>query len=159
MRTNYDLVQILKRFNGANDIMIHNAPMYRVNKDLNWTFAGLNIFRNSNLITCILSFKNLGTKNLNNGSSPSLKWAKGDFQSTLSKAMVDYMLKELNVSKFMTQLEGPFAIDEIFIPTLQATEELNIPGGFTHSCIDRELNVDHVTRYRNYINKNAEFGF
>jgi hypothetical protein len=61
--------------------------------------------------------------------------------------MVDFMLLELNLTKFMQQLEAKsFAIDEIMIPTLQVTDALNVPGGFTHACIDRGVRVQHITR-------------
>ena len=76
-----------------------------------------------------------------------MAWAKSNFQSSISRAMVDFMLNELNLTKYMAQQEGHFAIDELFLSTLQATDELNSPGGFTHACLDRKIEVYHVTRY------------
>lgn len=46
MRTNYELVQILKLYDGANDVMIHSPNMDRVNEIYDWSFEGLNIFQN-----------------------------------------------------------------------------------------------------------------
>ena len=47
----------------------------------------------------------------------------------------------------MQQLEAKdFGIDEIMIPTLQVTDALNVPGGFTHACIDRGVKNQHITR-------------
>uniref|UniRef100_A0A914DNM5 Uncharacterized protein n=1 Tax=Acrobeloides nanus TaxID=290746 RepID=A0A914DNM5_9BILA len=61
--------------------------------------------------------------------------------------MVDFMLLELNLTTFMYQLEAnPFGIDEIMVPTLQVTDELNVPGGFTHACLDKGIDVAHITR-------------
>lgn len=61
--------------------------------------------------------------------------------------MVDFMLLELNLTTFMQQLEvKDFGIDEIMIPTLQVTDALNVPGGFTHACIDRGVQNQHITR-------------
>lgn len=46
----------------------------------------------------------------------------------------------------MDRLEGRFAIDELFLPTLQATSDLNIPGAFTRACLDKGIPNNHVTR-------------
>jgi hypothetical protein len=78
-----------------------------------------------------------------------MNWAKGYVECSLSREMVDFMLLELNLTKFMYQLEAnPFGIDEIMVPTLQVTDALNVPGGFTHACLDKGIDVAHITRYK-----------
>jgi ribosomal protein S19 len=81
------------------------------------------------------------------GFKPEMDWGKGYIEVSLSRAMVDFMLNELNLTKFMQQLEAKsYGIDEIMIPTLQVTDALDIPGGFTHACIDRGVKIQHITR-------------
>uniref|UniRef100_A0A914ENK6 Uncharacterized protein n=1 Tax=Acrobeloides nanus TaxID=290746 RepID=A0A914ENK6_9BILA len=76
-----------------------------------------------------------------------MDFATGLFQASVSRPMVDFMLNELNLSKYMAQLEGRFAIDEFFLTTLHTTDALNVPGGFTHVCLDRGIETKHVSRY------------
>jgi hypothetical protein len=71
--------------------------------------------------------------------------------------MVDFMLNDLNLNTFLRQIESKsFGIDEIMLPTLQATDALDAPGGFTHACLDKGIDVFHITRYSVY--KKPEFG-
>lgn len=46
LKTNQELVQILKWFNGANDIEVYDLLTERVDLKKNWTLQALEIFRN-----------------------------------------------------------------------------------------------------------------
>lgn len=47
------------------------------------------------------------------------------------------MLTELNLTTLVNQLETDrYGVDEQLMPTLQTTDELGLPGGFTHACVD-----------------------
>lgn len=46
LKTNEELVQILKWFNGSNDISSKPLPSGRIDGGKNWTFEALHLFRN-----------------------------------------------------------------------------------------------------------------
>lgn len=50
LRTNQELVHILKWLGGANAIQVGPVPANRVNESLDWTLEHLQIFRNSKRI-------------------------------------------------------------------------------------------------------------
>ncbi|KAI1732493.1 core-2/I-Branching enzyme domain-containing protein [Ditylenchus destructor] len=57
-------------------------------------------------------------------------------------------MNDLNVTQMILQLEdATSAVDEIFTQTLQATDALDAPGGFTHFCLDLGISVHHWTRF------------
>ena len=57
------------------------------------------------------------------------------------------MVFDLNLTKALDVINrNGYGVDEILIPTLMATDVLNIPGGFTHYCLDKNINSDYVTR-------------
>uniref|UniRef100_A0A914DVV9 Uncharacterized protein n=1 Tax=Acrobeloides nanus TaxID=290746 RepID=A0A914DVV9_9BILA len=82
------------------------------------------------------------------GLPPKLNWAKGYVESSLSREMVDFMLNDLNLTTLMQQIEAKsYGIDEIMLPTLQATDALDAPGSFTHACLDKGITISHITRF------------
>ncbi|KAI1732555.1 core-2/I-Branching enzyme domain-containing protein [Ditylenchus destructor] len=136
VKTNQELVQIFKWMRGANDIEVCHLPDGRVNTSMDWSLAGLGLFRND-------------TRNYDSdGSSYKLTFAKGYLQSSLSRAFVDFILNELDTSRMLAQLEtGACYIDEIFFQTLDGTDALQAPGGYTHACIDQGFAAAYVTRF------------
>ncbi|KAF7633659.1 hypothetical protein Mgra_00006967 [Meloidogyne graminicola] len=40
-----------------------------------------------------------------------------------------------------------YGADELFFQTLQASDELKAPNGFTHKCIERKVDVPYITRF------------
>jgi hypothetical protein len=75
------------------------------------------------------------------------------------------MLNELDLTETVRRLEaGGFGIDEILVPTLQAADALQAPGGFTHACLDKDKRVQHITRspfFHNFLmqTNQRKFGF
>jgi hypothetical protein len=59
LRPNYELVQIFKLFGGANDIavLITNNKLGRINQELDWSFAGLNLFIDGLLLSILSPIK------------------------------------------------------------------------------------------------------
>uniref|UniRef100_A0AC34GVY1 Uncharacterized protein n=1 Tax=Panagrolaimus sp. ES5 TaxID=591445 RepID=A0AC34GVY1_9BILA len=130
------MVQIFKLLNGTNDIELRKLPNKRIDKSYNYTFNELKLFRNETRNS--LEF---------NGFAPKLNFAKGYVESSLSKAMANFMLKDLDLTELLIRLnKRGFGVDEVLIPTLQATEALNAPGGFFHRCIDKKGGNTHFTR-------------
>ncbi|KAI6175041.1 hypothetical protein M3Y97_00988000 [Aphelenchoides bicaudatus] len=136
LRTNLEMVRILKWLNGSNDVEITSIPGGRVDTSLDWSFNALNLFQNK-------------TRNdmKFNGYEPTLVFSKGYVESTLSRKMIDFMLNDLNLTELMRRIElKGFGIDEIMIPTLHASDAIAAPGGFTHYCYKSNTNVKHITR-------------
>lgn len=77
-----------------------------------------------------------------------LEFAKGLDESAISRAAVDYIVNELDLRKFLEQLENGrlYGVDEIFLPTLQVTEALKLPGRFTNECVRRGINGENLAR-------------
>lgn len=66
-----------------------------------------------------------------NSYAPLLIFSKGYVESTLSRAFIDFVLHELDITELMQRIEKKgFGIDEILIPTLDAADALAAPGWF-----------------------------
>ncbi|KAI6208501.1 Beta-1,3-galactosyl-O-glycosyl-glycoprotein beta-1,6-N-acetylglucosaminyltransferase 3 [Aphelenchoides besseyi] len=136
LRTNLETVRILKWLNGSNDVEITYMPGGRYDETLDWSFEALKLFKND-------------TRNKKpfNGYDPKLVFSKGYVESTLSRAMVDFMLNELDLTELVRRIElKSFGIDELMIPTLHAADAIAAPGGFTHHCLEQNIAVQHITR-------------
>ncbi|KAI1728314.1 core-2/I-Branching enzyme domain-containing protein [Ditylenchus destructor] len=137
LKTNEELVQILQWFGGANDVEVVKTPWGRVNYNLNWTFEHLKLFRDE--------FRNIIGAN---GYEPKLAFAKGLVESSFSRPAVEFMVNELNLEIMYLQLETEkYGVDEISLPTLQATDAIGLPGGFTHKCLAKGIGVGFVSRF------------
>ncbi|KAI1725994.1 core-2/I-Branching enzyme domain-containing protein [Ditylenchus destructor] len=137
-KTNEELVQVYKWMQGANDVQVRMMPWTRIDfVNKKWTFEALNLFRNKSR-----------NRIYYNGHPPELDFANGYVQSSLSREMVNFIVNDLNVTQMILQLDdATFAVDEIFTQTLQATDALDAPGGFTHFCLDLGISVHHWTRF------------
>lgn len=57
------------------------------------------------------------------------------------------MFDELNLKKLMSQLNtDKYGVDEILLPSLQSTDALKLPGGFTSECLKKKIKTPHLTR-------------
>lgn len=64
--------------------------------------------------------------------------------------MADFMVNELNLNsllRIMRSSKNREFAREMLLPTIQAMDLLQAPGGFTHYCLDKGLRVQHITRY------------
>ncbi|CAJ0566623.1 unnamed protein product, partial [Mesorhabditis spiculigera] len=110
----------------------------RIEYSLNWTVEELNFF----------------PKNFSFGPAPKQKsridFAKGYVQASLSRAAVHWMTREVNLTKFVEQLNflnhKGYGVDEQFIATLINSDTLGMPGGFHHRCIKKGI-LTFMTRY------------
>ncbi|KAH7730126.1 core-2/I-Branching enzyme family protein [Aphelenchoides avenae] len=136
LRTNYEAINIFKWLNGSNDLEVKSPPGGRIDDKLDWSFKALNLFKN-------------GTRNSmdHNGFPPVMKFSKGYVEGSLSRAMVDFMLNDMDLTELVARIEkGSFGIDEIMLPTLHALDAIDAPGGFTQYCQNKGVSVQHITR-------------
>uniref|UniRef100_A0AAF5CSF1 Glycosyltransferase family 92 protein n=1 Tax=Strongyloides stercoralis TaxID=6248 RepID=A0AAF5CSF1_STRER len=154
LKTNKELVEILKTFNGTIDAEYIQDPSYysetRVNLKLNWTLGHLELFKKGDQ-------RNLNKKIL----SSSLSFQKGMVQISYPKETIEYLVNELNLTKYLNQLNDMklFASDELSFQTLIANKYLNIPGRVDIECIQKDnlFQKSYMTRYTKWnINKTCD---
>uniref|UniRef100_A0AC34RFE1 Uncharacterized protein n=1 Tax=Panagrolaimus sp. JU765 TaxID=591449 RepID=A0AC34RFE1_9BILA len=69
-------------------------------------------------------------------------------QVSLTKASVDYILSELDLTIYIKTLEkASYGMDELFMATLNDNPELGLPGGFTTACYEKGVISRTITRY------------
>lgn len=139
LRTNAELVRILRQYNGTNDIATRKVIAHSVNRTLNWSVRTLRLFRNESRIPDGLT---------------SLRHTKSLNLIALSRRAVEFSLRELNLEPFIDQLEtSRYGMDEVLFSTLNSNLP-NFPGGFTTQCLfnhDRMVNsMGRYTIWRTY---------
>ena len=142
MKTNAEIVTILNILNGTNDITIDKLSSFIYDGD--WSFSDLQLMN----------------ENTTNTESRKLQFAQGDLHSTWSREAIEFILNEVNVphvlEKFKTKTK--YEMDTILLSSLQASADVNLPGGFTHACLDRNIQTASITRYIHYISGNCDSG-
>ncbi|KAI6204273.1 hypothetical protein M3Y94_00653800 [Aphelenchoides besseyi] len=149
-KTNVQIVRILKSLNGANDVEL-NPLMQNLGdvSHVNWTFASLELFKRREL-----------NHRLHNNMPPELVLAKGYAAVALTRGYVDFVIRELNLTKLIGVLspEGAYGVDEYVWPSLHITPALNIAGGMTASCVLKKKANPFVTRFAKW-SENCLSGF
>uniref|UniRef100_A0A183BYU6 COR domain-containing protein n=1 Tax=Globodera pallida TaxID=36090 RepID=A0A183BYU6_GLOPA len=132
IKTRTQIIQILRWMKGSNDAEIMN-PGIRMNRDMNWTVSALSFFNNSTKMTEL--------------SSQNISLSKGSVAATLSRPMVEYVMRELNLTELLKRLnEVGFGRDELLFPTLNSADIIEAPGGASQICIEKGQQVEQMTR-------------
>lgn len=83
-----------------------------------------------------------------NSADQSLTIAKGLDESAISRAAIEFIINTLNVTKFLQQINTDrYGSDEFVLPTLDASDALSLPGGFTGECLRRNIATPGITRW------------
>ncbi|CAD5233210.1 unnamed protein product [Bursaphelenchus xylophilus] len=140
-KTNGEAVQILQILNGANDISVTKLFTHRINVSDDWTFDGLNLIKNTSHLA-----KKFANTNM------TLSFVKGHNHMTLTKAAVQFIFENFNLSTLVQKIDRPevFGVDEIILPTLLSMPELEVPGHFTQKCAANQTMNQFVTRFANW---------
>ncbi|KIH67339.1 Core-2/I-Branching enzyme [Ancylostoma duodenale] len=134
IKSPYEMVEIYKLLEGANDIEISPCPEDRLDQSRQWDARSLNLFRDESAMT---------PKQL----SAQLTFAKGAAQASLSRPAVEWLVNTANLTNLMNQLnEKQFGVDEILMESLQVSDDLDMPGRFTSECLMRGLNTPFISR-------------
>jgi hypothetical protein len=78
-----------------------------------------------------------------------MRFANGFGEVSLSRAFAIFITQTLNLTKYIDAIDGPYASDEMFFPSLNSDERLDAPGSFTRHCLDNHtpgIWVHHFTR-------------
>ncbi|CAD5205594.1 unnamed protein product [Bursaphelenchus okinawaensis] len=134
-KTNGELVQIFRAYNGANDVGALNLNTLGADRR---KFAEINDF----------SFKALGLfqNDTLNTAEQTLAIAKSITASALTFEAVRHIFNTLNTTKLMSIMNSDNYEHESFTSSLNANEILNVPGGFTTECLDKK-NIDQMVRF------------
>ncbi|KAL3076217.1 hypothetical protein niasHT_038354 [Heterodera trifolii] len=140
IKTRVQMAQIFAWMDGANDVDIL-PPGGRVGNiaAMDWSFTALNLFKNASRNSAAIA----------HGFPAHLMLAKGYFQVSLSRAMVEFIQRELNLTELVRRLNLiGYGRDEILFTTLHSADQLNAPGGFTQTCFSRKGGgrTNHLTR-------------
>ncbi|KAI6170637.1 N-acetyllactosaminide beta-1,6-N-acetylglucosaminyl-transferase, isoform C [Aphelenchoides bicaudatus] len=142
LKTNQELLQIFKWFNGTNDIASNKVVWKRINKKANWTFEALRLFKNESR-----------NRLPHNGFPPTIQFSASLVQVSVSRAMIDFIMNELDLSQMMKQMEwGAYGIDEIIMGTLNSADAIDVPGGYSHYCTNRYNKSVYATTRLTYWN-------
>ena len=94
LRTNRELVHILRIYNGTNDVDARVATPTLLDQHANLSFAAINFFRNASRNT-----------QLQRGYAPRLRITQSYVSVALSRAMVDFLLTSVNINKSLRAVE------------------------------------------------------
>jgi hypothetical protein len=76
-----------------------------------------------------------------------MRFAKSLVQVSVSRAMVDFMLNDLDLTGLMQNIEiKTYGIDELLMGSLNAADAVDAPGGFTEYCLDHHSEETSLTR-------------
>uniref|UniRef100_A0A7E4VYS2 PH domain-containing protein n=1 Tax=Panagrellus redivivus TaxID=6233 RepID=A0A7E4VYS2_PANRE len=132
IKTNAELVQIYTWFNGTNDVGTEQMTPHLYDTNLDWSFQALKLFKDS-------------SRNINQ----NISFTKGFNQCSLSRAAVDYIFDELNLTNLVTNINtDTYGVDEILVSTLNSDDNIGLPGGFTRKCLGSKANVNTLTRHQ-----------
>uniref|UniRef100_A0AAF5DBB5 Uncharacterized protein n=1 Tax=Strongyloides stercoralis TaxID=6248 RepID=A0AAF5DBB5_STRER len=137
MKTNAELVKILKTFQGTSDFKAGSGKKNILNQQLDWTFNGLNFFPNNLKIN-------------NEMLNVNISLAKGYSEVTISRETINYMLNKINITTYQMNYDNypHFGNDELFWATLFSNYEyLKIPGTLPSKCINKPGALHSFTRF------------
>ncbi|ELU17616.1 hypothetical protein CAPTEDRAFT_178864 [Capitella teleta] len=113
LKSNYEIVQILKIYNGANEIS--NLPLSSFQE--RWTYKHIN---------------GKGKTSIPKSPPPhNITIHKGDAHVTLSRAFVEYVLNDPVALDFREWVKDAFCPEEIFFSSLQYNPQLEAPGALS----------------------------
>lgn len=83
-----------------------------------------------------------------------LNFAKSFVQAAVSRAMVDFILNRMNITGMIERIHANASVidgagmtkDELLFGTVNSEDNLNVPGGFTHKCIEQGHRVASLAR-------------
>ncbi|KAK6032563.1 Core-2/I-Branching enzyme [Ostertagia ostertagi] len=138
IKTVYETVNILRALGGANDVHVRPCESHRYNKSLKWDVRSLKFYRNEARMT---------SAQLN----ASLTFARGAAHASLSRAAADWMVNTIDLTKTFEQLDrNVLGVDEVLIPTLQVSDDLDMPGRFTAECVRKGHVIGFITRVESW---------
>uniref|UniRef100_A0A0K0EAF8 Beta-1,6-N-acetylglucosaminyltransferase n=1 Tax=Strongyloides stercoralis TaxID=6248 RepID=A0A0K0EAF8_STRER len=137
LKTNAELVKILKVFQGTSDFKSARGSKGLIDQKLDWSFKGLKFYQN----TSSWSSEILKT---------NITLGKGYSEVTVSRETANHIINVLNVTTYQSYFDKhhKFANDELFWSTLFSNYKyLKIPGTIPKHCIHSPGAMKSFTRY------------
>ncbi|WAQ94346.1 GCNT1-like protein [Mya arenaria] len=131
LRTNFELVKILRAYNGANDISatlrlyVYSKPMEKANKE-RWSNAG--------------------------PAPHNIRPSKGAVHIAASRGYVDYLLHDQRAKDLLEWTRKTDVPDETFFSTLNSNSHLNVPGSYNGNYLANPIHTytSSLTRYKQW---------
>ncbi|KAI6170358.1 hypothetical protein M3Y97_01162100 [Aphelenchoides bicaudatus] len=119
LKTNQEMVQILKWYNGTNDVSTQKHDPWANNT---WTFEALGLFKDPDRNKLVVDW-----------NKPTLGFTRSMVQTTVSRAAMDFITEKLNLTKLIKQYNSypTSTVDEFLISSLNSNDNIQLPGGFT----------------------------
>ncbi|OWF54385.1 beta-1,3-galactosyl-O-glycosyl-glycoprotein beta-1,6-N-acetylglucosaminyltransferase-like [Mizuhopecten yessoensis] len=122
LRTNLEIVQILKTLNGSN----HIQGIIKAANTNRWTGVG--------------------------AAPHNIRPVKGSMHIVASRGFVDYILHDPVAHDFMNWTRHTDYPEETFFPSLNYNPHLNVPGGFKGNLEENEQHLRFFGRFVNWVN-------
>ncbi|KAI6177786.1 Beta-1,3-galactosyl-O-glycosyl-glycoprotein beta-1,6-N-acetylglucosaminyltransferase 3 [Aphelenchoides bicaudatus] len=143
LKTNQEMIQILKWYNGTNDVTTQVRKIcmwyecFPWDKH-DWNFTKLQIFKDSARNNLVV-----------NGHKPELTITRSLIQNAMSRKAIEFMFDTLNLTTTIEQLNSnPGTMtDEILFSSLNSNDNIQLPGGFTTQCDSNVGNVVGMSRF------------
>ncbi|CAD5232588.1 unnamed protein product [Bursaphelenchus xylophilus] len=138
LKTNLEMIKVLKLLNGANDVATRNFPFSRLPNASKWTLQNMNVFKDP--------ARNVETLT---GTSPTFNFSKSVVQVSLTKEFVEFLIDEVNIRELAQKIEDEsyYGFDEVLYSSLNSMDAVNVPGGFTTKCLEEGIETGGVTRF------------
>ncbi|XP_064647323.1 beta-1,3-galactosyl-O-glycosyl-glycoprotein beta-1,6-N-acetylglucosaminyltransferase-like [Lineus longissimus] len=131
LKTNGDLVKILKTYAGANDI-------------------DGTVKQRSKIRTSVFHFGMWPTPIWKPPTSINVTLTKGAVHITASRAFVDYVLHNATAKLFLDWVKNTGIPDETFFTSLHHSPQLGVPGAFKGEPEPDPVNHAYLTRFKNW---------
>uniref|UniRef100_A0A0M3K141 RNA-dependent RNA polymerase n=1 Tax=Anisakis simplex TaxID=6269 RepID=A0A0M3K141_ANISI len=129
LKTNRDMIMILKALNGSNNVDLLPSFKHRTPQFNDWSFRALGLFKDS---------KKNDNRTLNIG--------KGSTAAALSRPFVEFIVDKLNLTTLLQRFDTiQYGGDEYVIPSLNSEDALDAPGGYTMKCM--HVDTSFVMRF------------
>ncbi|VDK55351.1 unnamed protein product, partial [Anisakis simplex] len=157
LKTNREMIMILKALNGSNNIELVPPFQSRIPKFDDWSFRALSLFRgpgrellqNSRSSSRAIRKHSRHANDLSESKendNRTLNIGKGSTGAALSRSFVEFVVDKLNLTTLLQRFDTVgLGCDEMLLPSLNSEDALDAPGGYTRKCL--HANVSFITRY------------
>ncbi|KAI6189376.1 hypothetical protein M3Y97_00001400 [Aphelenchoides bicaudatus] len=145
LKTNQEMVQILKWYNGTNDVtteLRNQLPKH------SWDFETLRLFKDP-----------ARNKQTIDGNKPEVLLTRSMVQNFMSREAIDFIIDKLNLDITVQQLNSySWTVDEYLTSSLNSNDNIKLPGGFTRKCGSKSGTIIGMSRFNVWIRNRTRCG-
>ncbi|KAI6184987.1 Glycosyl transferase, family 14-containing protein [Aphelenchoides bicaudatus] len=147
LKTNEELVQIFKWYNGTNDIAT------QIRRQCQWFDCFLWARHKWDFNTLKL-YKDSARNNLTvNNAKPELIITRSLVQDAISRQAIDFIFENMNLTIAIQQFNANRMMmsDEVLWSSLNSNDNIQLPGGFTQKCDGPVGTITSMSRFNVWI--------